>query len=155
MEVLCTRRAERSLTHFAWTRPWDSAVTVGRMLVCRTPVVCLTRAAIMYVVLFLARNFRLGTGVMTYGPPCFSQKLHRVSSCAYFVLPPHRWPYSLCCRSNSVHTRMAVCSVRERIPCLYSTYRMSNTSVCETHWCAYALFLSRRMIFCARKHSVS
>ena len=45
--------------------------------------------------------------------------------------------------------------MRGRILCLCSTYRMSSTSVCETHWCAYALFLSRRMLFCARKHSVS
>ena len=44
----------------------------------------------------------------------------------------------LCYCSNTVRPQLVVHFLRERISCLYSTYRMSSTSVCETHRCAYA-----------------
>ena len=42
-----------------------------------------------------------GHGCHDLWPTILSPELHKVLSCACSVLPSHRWPYWLCCRSNS------------------------------------------------------
>ena len=61
--------------------------------------------------------------------PKISQNL----SCAQFVLLLSRWPYGLCCRSNTVRIQKVVRFVRECTSCPYSAYLMSRTSVCGVH----------------------